>query len=162
LLVLATISDARLAKAQQTQKNAKLTASQRDALQARLKDIKTKARQTQRTNELAATQRDALQAELKDIQAKAQQAQKNSDLAQLQPNTEVGSPGEKSDPTSKMELVAQDDQASDLHPARSIRRSSESKKGRHAVKHRIAGRRENHSLRAIAHWLRRHLLLAVY
>jgi multidrug efflux pump subunit AcrA (membrane-fusion protein) len=164
--LLAQLKDTQV-KADQARKNGELAASQRDALQAQLKDIETKAQQAQKNAELAASQRDGLQAELKNTQAKADQAQKNAVLAQVQPDTGTGSAGETtqnliaSDPTIKIDSATQDDQASDLPPSRSVRASSESKKGRHVVKHRTAGRRENGSLRAIDHWLRRHLPLAV-
>jgi myosin heavy subunit len=68
------------AKAQQTQKNADLAISQRDALQAQLTDTEARAQQAQKGLELATSQRDALQAQLKETQAKAQQAQKNAEL----------------------------------------------------------------------------------
>jgi multidrug efflux pump subunit AcrA (membrane-fusion protein) len=155
------------AKAEQAQKNGELAASQRDVLQAQLRDVEAKAEQAQKNDELAASQRDALQAQLKDTQAKARHADKDAALAQVQPNTGIDSGGETtqspvaSDPAPEIESSTQDDQASDLPPARSLRASSESRKGRHAIKHRTVGRREIGPLRAINRWLRRHLPLAI-
>ena len=153
------------AKAEQAQRNGELAASQRDALQAQLRDTEARAEQARKNSELAASQRDALQAQLKDTQAKARHADKDAALAQVQPNTGIDSGGETtqsqvaSDPAPEIESSTQDDQASDLPPARSLRASSESRKGRHAIRHRTVGRREIGPLRAINHWLRRHLAL---
>ena len=72
------------ARAQQAQNNAELAASQRDALQARLKDTEAKAQQVQKSGELAVSQRDALQAQLKDTETNAQKAQNNADLVASQ------------------------------------------------------------------------------
>jgi hypothetical protein len=74
-------------KAQKAQKNMELVASQRDVFQARLKDAEPKAQEAQNNAELAASQRDAFQAQLKDAEVKAQQAQKNAEVAidQLSP-----------------------------------------------------------------------------
>src|SRR5271165_7488644 len=58
--------------------------SQRDALQAQLRDVEAKAEQAQKNNELTAIQREALQAQLKAAEEKAQQAQKNGELTASQ------------------------------------------------------------------------------
>src|SRR5208282_1051885 len=151
----------------QAQKEGELTASQRDGLQAQLKDTQAKAEQAERNAELAANQRDALQAQLKDTEARAQEAENISTLARAQPNTGIGSTGETTQnpvPTNSAQKIGSatpDDQASDPAPATLVRASSESKKGRHAIRHRTAARRENGSLRVIGHWLRRHLPLAL-
>jgi chromosome segregation ATPase len=156
------------AKARETEKNAELAASQRDALQAQLKDADAKAKQAQRNGELAANQREALQAQMTDTQAGVQEAEKIAALAQGQPNTVIGSTGDStpnpvaSNSNLKIESAPRDDQTSDSSAATSVRASSESKKGRHAIKHRMAFRRQNGdgSLRVIGRWLRRHLPLA--
>jgi hypothetical protein len=151
------------AKAQQAQGNEKLTLGQTNALQAQLKEAETKAEQAQEDAKAAASQRDALQAQLKDLQAKVELAQKNGELDQVQPNTGIGPSGDTeerpvaSDPTPKTELATQDGHDSDSRQARSVRASSESKKGRHVMRHRTVARRQEGPLRAIDHWLHRHL-----
>jgi hypothetical protein len=96
-----------------------------------------------------------------------QEAEKIAALAQAQPNTGLGRAGEPTqgaiapNTAQNVEPAAQDEQASVEPPASGGRRSSESKKGRHAIRHRTAARRENGSLRAVDHWLRRHLPLAI-
>jgi multidrug resistance efflux pump len=150
------------AKAELAQRNGALAAAQRDALQAQLKDLQAKVDLTQKNGVLAATQRDALQAQLTKSEAKAQQTQKNGELDQVQPNTKIGPSGDTevtpltSDPAPKTELATQNDDVSNVPPARSVSASSESKKGRHVVKHRTVTRREQGPLRAIDHWLHRH------
>jgi HlyD family secretion protein len=154
------------AKAEQAQKNGQLAASQRDALQAQLKDFQAKAEQAQKNGELAASQRDALQAQLKDLQAKAQQTQRNGELDLVQADTRTGPSGQTEqrpvlwDPSPKTEVATQDQHASNLPRSRPVTASRESKKGRHAIKHRTVAKREHRPLRAIDHWLRRHLPLA--
>jgi HlyD family secretion protein len=154
------------AKAEQAQKNGELAASQRDALQAQLKELQAKAEQAQKNGQLAASQRDASQAQLKDFQAKAQQTQRNGELDLVQANTRTSPSGETEqrpvvwDPTPKTEVATRDEHASNLPRSRSVTASRESKKGRHAIKHRTVAKREHRPLRAIDHWLRRHLPLA--
>jgi len=154
------------AKAELAQKNGEIAASQRDGLQAQLKELQAKAEQAQKNGQLAASQRDALQAQLKDFQAKAQQTQRNGELDLVQANTRTGPSGETEqrpvvwDPTPKTEVATQDEHASNLPRSRTVTASRESKKGRHAIKHRTVAKREHRPLRAIDHWLRRHLPLA--
>jgi HlyD family secretion protein len=156
------------AKAEQAQKNGELAASQRDALQTQLKELQAKAEQAQKNGQLVASQRDALQAQLKDFQAKAQQTQRNGELDLVQANTRTGPSGDTEqrpvvwDPTPKTEVATQDEHASNLPRSRPVTASRESKKGRHAIKHRTVAKREreHRPLRAIDHWLRRHLPLA--
>jgi chromosome segregation ATPase len=154
------------AKAELAQKNSQLAAGQRDALQAQLKDFQAKAEQAQKNGELAASQRDALQAQLKDLQAKAQQTQRNGELDLVQADTRTGPSGQTEqrpvlwDPSPKTEVATQDQHASNLPRSRPVTASRESKKGRHAIKHRTVAKREHRPLRAIDHWLRRHLPLA--
>ena len=74
----------RLAASQQAAKYRELTASQRDAVQAQLKEIEAKTQQAQKDEELTSSQRNTLQAQVKDLQAKAQQAQKNGEAAASQ------------------------------------------------------------------------------
>jgi len=69
------------AKAQQ---DAALAASQRDSLQAQLNESQAKAQQAQKDTELAASQRDSLQAQLKETAARVQQAQQNAELTASQ------------------------------------------------------------------------------
>lgn len=147
---------------EQAHKDGEVAKSQRDALQAQLKDTQAKAESAQKDGELATNQRDTLQAQLKEAEAKAQQTQKNSEIDQV-PNTGSG-PSEDteqrpmaSDPSASTELAAQDGHASNLPRVRSAKASSESKKGRHVTKHRLAVRREHGPLRTIDHWVRRHL-----
>ncbi|HEY4815080.1 MAG TPA: efflux RND transporter periplasmic adaptor subunit, partial [Chthoniobacterales bacterium] len=68
----------------QAQKDEELTSSQRNTLQAQVKDLQAKAQQAQKNGEAAASQRDALQTQLKEVEAKAEQAQKNGELAASQ------------------------------------------------------------------------------
>ncbi len=69
------------AQTRPAQKNTDPAANQRDALQTQLRDTQAKEQQAQKEAELAASQRDALQTQLKDTETKAQQVQKNAELA---------------------------------------------------------------------------------
>src|SRR5271165_1655382 len=68
------------AKANQAQQDAALVVGQRDSFQAQLRDSQAKAQQAQKDSELPASQRDALQAQLKETEAKANQAQQDAAL----------------------------------------------------------------------------------
>jgi hypothetical protein len=72
------------AKIQQAQQNAELAASQRDALQTRLKDTEASAQQAQKNAQQVASQRDALQAQLKETEAGSRQLQKDLEVATSQ------------------------------------------------------------------------------
>jgi hypothetical protein len=66
---------------QQAQKDAELAASQRDALQAQLKETEAKVQQAQQNTGLAASQRDALQTRLKETETGSRQLQKDLEVA---------------------------------------------------------------------------------
>lgn|GEM_PF-938997 len=150
------------ARAQQAQKNGEVAASQRDALQVRLNDLQAKVEQAQKNGGLAVAQRDTLPAQLKDLQTKTPPAQKNDEVYQGRPDTGSDASGDTevtpvaTDSSPKTELVTQNDHPSNLPRAHSVRASSESKKGRHILRHRAVVRRERRSVRPID-WLRRHL-----
>ena len=105
------------------QKAEALMASQRDALQAQLKDANARAQQIQTSLELVTSQRDALQSQLKDTEARAQQAQKDAALASSQQDalqTQLKESEANAQQTEKnMDLMARerDAQQSQLEPA---------------------------------------------
>jgi uncharacterized membrane protein len=88
------------AKAEEAQKNAGFTKSQRDALQNQLEETEAKARAAQKTADLAISQRAALEAQLSEVKKRAQ-------LAEIQANLAVSQRGALKAELEKAEEKAQ-------------------------------------------------------
>jgi multidrug efflux pump subunit AcrA (membrane-fusion protein) len=174
------------ARAQQAQKSAEFAASQRDALQARLNN-EAKAQLAARDAALSFIRRETLQTQPKTPEEKAQTGT-DSDLtsARLTASAEVqqeqnkaissgaetGPSAVEPNPIPKGESVTQDqepatldpvdqDQTAPPQPTQSVAESRESRKGRHAIRHKTASRRYKSS-DPVSRWLERHLNLSLY
>jgi hypothetical protein len=173
------------ARAQEAQKNAELAASQRDALQGQL-NIAAKGQLAARDAALAFIRRQTLQTQPETAEEKAQSGTEYDGTsahltaaaeARHEQNKGVSSSAEtvpidvESGPIPKSESITEDQETARLdpidqnqstapQPTRSVAEFRESKKGRHATKHKTASRRYR-SPDPVSRWLERHLNLSI-